>query len=408
MPADVLLKVQSAALLTYGKEGEMRIKKIISIIGLLLLVTVSGSIQVNADIRYTTIETAADQVRDEVANHASNVKVYFKTGIQSPIKVYERFKQELTKETDNSSEGDYLYWDIKAEIPNYIYYPVLERGKINYYYQFDITYNYYTTRKQKEKVESKVKSLIKNFGFTKNTTDYQKIKTIYDYVCRNVEYAYDMSDDIVFTSYAALFQGRAVCQGYAQLMYKMLREADISVRMIGGYAGGELHGWNIVKLGKYYYNIDATWDSEIYQRGYAYQNFLKGDGFENHIRFDDYSSDEFYADYPMAKSDYGEGNKTLSKKSKIARFKMIKPRFKKVNKKRITLKKVDTGVKYIIQYSEKKNFKGAKKIKSRKRNVYLRKLKKNKKYYIRFQASKVIQGKTVYTKWSAKKTIKIK
>ena len=235
MPADVLLKVQSAALLTYGKEGEMRIKKIISIIGLLLLVTVSGSIQVNADIRYTTIETAADQVRDEVANHASNVKVYFKTGIQSPIKVYERFKQELTKETDNSSEGDYLYWDIKAEIPNYIYYPVLERGKINYYYQFDITYNYYTTRKQKEKVESKVKSLIKNFGFTKNTTDYQKIKTIYDYVCRNVEYAYDMSDDIVFTSYAALFQGRAVCQGYAQLMYKMLREADISVRMIGGY-----------------------------------------------------------------------------------------------------------------------------------------------------------------------------
>ncbi len=81
----------------------MRIKKIISIIGLLLLVTVSGSIQVNADIRYTTIETAADQVRDEVANHASNVKVYFKTNIQSPIKVYEHFKQELTKETDNSS-----------------------------------------------------------------------------------------------------------------------------------------------------------------------------------------------------------------------------------------------------------------------------------------------------------------
>lgn len=386
----------------------MRIKKIISIIGLLLLVTVSGSIQVNADIRYTTIETAADQVRDEVANHASNVKVYFKTNIQSPIKVYEHFKQELTKETDNSSEGDYLYWDIKSEVPNYVYFPVLEKGKITYYYQFDIDYDYYTTLKQKEKVESRVEALIRRFGFTQKTSDYEKIKTVYDYVCQNVQYAYNMKDDIVFTSYGALFNGQAVCQGYAQLMYKMLREADISVRMIGGYAGGELHGWNIVKLGKYYYNIDATWDSEIYQRGYAYQNFLKGDGFENHIRFDDYSSDEFYADYPMAKSDYGEGNKTLSKKSKIARFKMIKPRFKKVNKKRITLKKVDTGVKYIIQYSEKKNFKGAKKIKSRKRNVYLRKLKKNKKYYIRFQASKVIQGKTVYTKWSAKKTIKIK
>ena len=386
----------------------MRIKKIISIIGLLLLVTVSGSIQVNADIRYTTIETAADQVRDEVANHASNVKVYFKTNIQSPIKVYEHFKQELTKETDNSSEGDYLYWDIKSEVPNYVYFPVLEKGKITYYYQFDIDYDYYTTLKQKEKVESRVEALIRRFGFTQKTSDYEKIKTVYDYVCQNVQYAYNMKDDIVFTSYGALFNGQAVCQGYAQLMYKMLREADISVRLIGGYAGGELHGWNIVKLGKYYYNIDATWDSENYQRGYTYQNFLKGDSFENHIRFDNYSSDEFYANYPMAKSDYGKGTNTLSKKSTIAQFKMIKPRFKKVNKKKITLKKVDTGVKYIIQYSTKRTFKNAKKIKTKKRNVYLRKLKKNKKNYVRFRASKVIQGKTVYTKWSLKKTIKIK
>ena len=213
MPADVLLKVQSAALLTYGKEGEMRIKKIISIIGLLLLVTVSGSIQVNADIRYTTIETAADQVRDEVANHASNVKVYFKTNIQSPIKVYEHFKQELTKETDNSSEGDYLYWDIKSEVPNYVYFPVLEKGKITYYYQFDIDYDYYTTLKQKEKVESRVEALIRRFGFTQKTSDYEKIKTVYDYVCQNVQYAYNMKDDIVFTSYGALFNGQAVCQG---------------------------------------------------------------------------------------------------------------------------------------------------------------------------------------------------
>lgn len=409
----------------------MKIKKIIITISLLLAVTMFSNMSVNAgsgkagmkvlpvgesvklksikpipntDI-YTTIETAADEVREKVTNHASNIKVFFKTTIQSPEKAYEKFKKELTKETDNSSEGDYLYWDIKTEIPKYIYVPVVEKGKVNYYYEFDIYYEYYTTRAQKEKVDATVKSLIKKFGFTSDTTNYEKVKTIYDYVCQNVQYADDISNDIVYTSYSALFDGKAVCQGYAQLIYKMLREVDVSVRLIPGYAGGELHGWNIVKLGGYYYNIDATWDALNYQRGYAYKNFLIGDDFENHVRFDNYSDDEFYSNYPMAKSDYGKGKKTLSVKSQRSKFKMIKPKFVRVKGKKVTLKKVDSGVRYIVQYGTKSNFKGAKRIIRKKRKFNLLKLKKNKKYYVRFRASKVINGKTVYTKWSAKKTI---
>lgn len=358
--------------------------------------------------KYLAIEEAADNVRDKVSNHSAKVKVFFKTIIQSPTKAYEAFKAELTKETDDSSQGDYLYWDIKTEIPRYVCVPIFENGKVSYCYQFNISYKYYTTLTQKKKVDSKVKQIIKSFGFTSNVSNYKKIKTIYDYVCKNVQYASNISDDIVYTSYGALFHGKAVCQGYAQLMYKMLKEVNVPVRLIPGYAGGELHGWNIVKIGKYYYNIDSTWDSENYQRGYAYKNFLIGDKFNNHIRFDNYNSDEFYKKYPMAKSDYGKGSKLFSTKSKRAKYRMTKPKFVKIIGKKITLRKVESGEKYTIQYSKNADFKKAKKINTKKTKVTLSKLKKNVKYYVRFRAAKGIHGKTVYTKWSKKKIIILK
>ena len=383
--------------------------KRLAILALLFLVSIFSSVNTNASTnKYTTIEMAADEVREKVENIAPSITVFFKSTISSPQLAYETFKKELTKETDNGSQGDYIYWNLKTEIPKYIYYPAKENGKTYYYYQFDITYEYYITKQQKNKLDTKVEALIKSFGFTSKTTNYKKIKTIYDYVCHNVNYSSEVDNDLSYTAYSALFNGNAVCQGYSQLMYKMLKEAGVSVRLIPGYSGGEMHGWNIVKIGKYYYNIDATWDALNYHNGQAYKNFLKGDTFDNHVRLDEYNSSQFYSLYPMAKSDYGAGTKTLSVKSKRAKFRIIKPKFSKIKGRKVTVKKVDSGVKYIIEYSTKSNFKNAKKITSKTRTVNLSKLKKGKKYYVRFRASKKISGKTVYTKWSSKKTIILK
>lgn len=78
---------------------------------------------------------------------------------------------------------------------------------------------------------------------------------------KHVTYAQSLDDEIVFTAYSALYNGEAVCQGYAQLIYRILKQLGISVRVIPGYGKDKTvhHGWNIVKLGDYYYNLDATW-----------------------------------------------------------------------------------------------------------------------------------------------------
>lgn len=63
---------------------------------------------------------------------------------------------------------------------------------------------------------------------------------------------------------------------------------------------------------------------------------------------------------------------------------------------------------YQIQYSLKKNFKNAKKIQKKSTNITIKKLKKNKRYYVRVRVYGKVNGKTYYGKWSARKSIKTK
>ena len=78
---------------------------------------------------------------------------------------------------------------------------------------------------------------------------------------------------------------------------------------------------------------------------------------------------------------------------------------------KVNWKKVSGITGYQLQYSTKKNMKGAKikTVKNAKASkATVKKLKKNKKYYVRVRTFKVVNGKKVYSKWSAKKVVKTK
>ncbi len=88
--------------------------------------------------------------------------------------------------------------------------------------------------------------------------DHHKVKAIHDYVVASVAYDTALEGR---SAYAALAQGKAVCQGYALLIHKMLETAGVESRIISGRAGGENHAWNLVRLEGNWYHLDATWNS---------------------------------------------------------------------------------------------------------------------------------------------------
>ena len=158
-----------------------------------------------------------------------------------------------------------------------------ENGKD--YAQFEATISMHNdflpTKQQESEFNSALLSTMRALNLS-SLSDYEKIKACYDFVTSNVKYAYDAEgkaslEAVHHTAYSALLKKEAVCQGYALLLYRMLKYLGIDVRY--GYGVGrnsigqsEAHGWNIVQLeGKYYY-LDSTWDAGRSE----YHYFLKG------------------------------------------------------------------------------------------------------------------------------------
>ena len=145
-------------------------------------------------------------------------------------------------------------------------------------------------------------------------SEAKKITKIHDYICNHVDYAYNSTEEQIYTAYGALCTGKAVCQGYAVLFYRLCKEAGLSVRIISGTGNGGPHAWNIVRIGNKYYNMDCTWDG---QDAATYNEFLlKSEAdFRDHTReswkvagshYLDYTSAEFNAQYPMTEKSWDE------------------------------------------------------------------------------------------------------
>ena len=147
-------------------------------------------------------------------------------------------------------------------------------------------------------------------------SEAKKIIKIHDYICNHVDYAYNSKEEQRYTAYGALCTGKAVCQGYAVLFYRLCKEAGLSVRIISGTGNGGAHAWNIVRIGSKYYNVDCTWDG---QNAATYNDFLlKSEAdFSDHTReswkvagshYLYYTSAEFNAQYPMTEKSWDESD----------------------------------------------------------------------------------------------------
>lgn len=264
------------------------------------------SMEDTPNISYTDdVDALAGTLRQQMVSRAAVINLYYHHDSVLTQAVFDQLCDDLFAKaiahTGVGKEGDYILWNCQG----YTVGATQEASSQGSGYDVHITFTftYLSDADQEAQMDQAVADLLSSLDLS-SKTDYQKIKAIYDYICSNITYDYDNLYDDSYTlkhsSYAALINKKAVCQGYASLFYRLALEAGIDARVISGDSNGP-HAWNIVKIEGSYYNLDSTWDAGNTE----YEYFLKNaKDFPNHTRDAAYTTAAFTSSYPIAATSY--------------------------------------------------------------------------------------------------------
>ena len=255
---------------------------------------------------FSDYDSAVSYLRKQMVSRETEITLNF------PASWFDSHKDELywdllydamkCDESSTGQDGDALIYGFAGCRLSYS-----NAGYIQY------TMSYHSDAEQEAKLTAAVAEAMTTLQLN-GLSEAKKIIKIHDYICNHVDYAYNSKEEQIYTAYGALCTGKAVCQGYAVLFYRLCREAGLSVRIISGTGNGGAHAWNIVRIGSKYYNVDCTWDG---QNAATYNDFLlKSEAdFSNHTReswkvagshYLYYTSAEFNAQYPMTEKSWDE------------------------------------------------------------------------------------------------------
>jgi len=250
----------------------------------------------------TDLEAAAAVLRAGMVAREKSIVVYYEVDASmTSDEVSQSVWNQALAHTGVPNEGDYQMWHWGSYRCSRYYDTVGDRKQ----YELTYTVTYYTTAEQEAEVDVAVEELLTSLELD-GLSDYEQLVKIYDWICENVVYDYYGWGEYKHTAHAAIIGGKAVCQGYASLLYRLLLTRGIDCRVISGDGGGP-HGWNIVNLDGWYFDVDSTWDASYAQEDMAYAYFLRSEeNFQDHIRDPEYDTEEFHAEYPMSKLDYPE------------------------------------------------------------------------------------------------------
>jgi len=247
---------------------------------------------------FEDVTTAAEYVKNQMVNRNSSITVLvnYDNEVMDERSVVTAIMNKAMEYSEECTgqEGDALLAGYEACSISYRYSST----------QVEATYTitYRTTLAEEQELTTAVNVALTSLDLS-GKSDYQKVRAIHDYICDNVDYdnanlAANPNYAPMYTSYAALCDGVAVCQGYALLFYRMCKDAGLSVRYVSGIGNGGRHAWNIVKIGDAYYNVDTTWDGQDVETYHTY--FLKNAvDFQDHVRDDEYETAEFHIQFPI-------------------------------------------------------------------------------------------------------------
>ena len=131
-------------------------------------------------------------------------------------------------------------------------------------------------QKNSDKIENRIKEIIKECNFNTNMTIYEAIDILDNWFMKNVRYDYTYK---ALSIEDPLFKGKAICATYSEAFQEICNYIGIEAH----YAvGREInHEWNIVKINDNEYMIDTCWNVGTNSKEYfllAPSNMLKSHG----------------------------------------------------------------------------------------------------------------------------------
>ncbi len=236
---------------------------------------------------YTKEAEAAADLRKQMVSRSEEMVVTLRSARDDMLTLAaDLWDLALDHVEGSGTTGDYLRWQHTGKSC------AMKKMPLASGYQYTFTYTpyteyfdtiWFTTAAQEAALTNYIRNTILPQLSLSGKTTYQKVQAIYNWITANVKYDYSHMNDPTYwpqyTAYAAAVQKKAVCQGYANLFYRLANDAGVDCRIITGKAynddGTADHAWNIVRMedGKYYC-LDATWDAGLKPEKYEY--FLKG------------------------------------------------------------------------------------------------------------------------------------
>ncbi len=142
-----------------------------------------------------------------------------------------------------------------------------------------IEFTYLTNAKEEQQELDTALQEVKSKIDTSGMSDEEIVLAYHEYLTSTVAYAYEdyfngtIAANHGYDMYGALVKHSCVCQGYAETMFYLLREAGLSCAIAS--SENINHAWNIVKIHGKWYHIDATWDDPVWDMpGRSYHDYF--------------------------------------------------------------------------------------------------------------------------------------
>lgn len=194
--------------------------------------------------------------------------------------------KETYKETGNPNEGQGLaqFLDARGNLLNdkldKITYDETTKSYKGVFYYHMLSHQY---AERYSKTITKLKEVIDSLNLDEKS-DYEKCKTIREWIGKNVKYDREYAKDPVNCSRrnahdmtGAILDGYVVCDGYANLFHYMANATGLLTLFEEGYqiGSGLQHAWNLVKIDGTFYYTDCT-SIALDKDGNATGEFLLG------------------------------------------------------------------------------------------------------------------------------------